>query len=661
MTPDAFAGWVRFDGAAPGAPAEDRLRRAVGGARVAFRRAEGAVLAQSLQTGRAGGGDPCAPGGGGAPFAAVARLDNREELGEALEIRPAALAGLSDASLVARMLGRWGDSGVGRCLGRFAFALWEPRARRLTLGRDCMGEAGLFFYRGPGFVDFATSLVALLALPDTPRALDEAVLGDYLALNLREARRTFYRGVERVPSRTLVTIEAAGARHRHYWSPDLDGPAPYRREADYVERARELLDQAVASATRYTPRVAIATSGGLDSSAVAATAARQERAVTSYALVAPAGLSVDFGPFKYPDERTKLEALRRQHPTLDLRFLAPETAHPLEADDTRIFARAQVPVLNPTGVGTFSFLYDAVAADGHRRLQMAFMGNFGLTWPGPGSLTALLRQGRVAGFVGELAQLARETRRSLPRTLASEVVLRGAPPPLRRAILRLAGRDPLGVARFSALNPAFVTGAVAAHWRAEGFDPWFTLGGGRTDRLRAYYLFDYNQFARDAQAASLERRGFEIADPLADRRLLEFVLKVPEPMFRRGGVARSFARRVLADRLPREILDERRTGMQDPNWFQRLGLRRAEIGAQIERLEGSATVRRLVDLPRLKRLMAEWPADAQDAEARKGDFHVALTRAVHVGNFIRWVEGATAEPRARQTKQAISANWRAMG
>ena len=60
-----------------------------------------------------------------------------------------------------------------------------------------------------------------------------------------------------------MTIDGNGVHRSAYWAPDLAAPPPYTREEDYIERARELFDLAVLSATRDTPRVAIATSGGL--------------------------------------------------------------------------------------------------------------------------------------------------------------------------------------------------------------------------------------------------------------------------------------------------------------------------------------------------------------------------------------------------------------
>ena len=329
----AFAGIVRFEGAPPDNITEEQVCRALAGPRaepVDGMRAVNALFVQRTASSAPrgvwlGGGDHGRP-----LFGTVARLENRAELATALQISSPALAATSDAVLLMRMFQRWGDAGIARCLGAFAFAQWDADARLLTLGRDCLGQQPLFFHHGKGFVAFATVLGALLALPGVPRELDDVVLANYLALNLNEARRTFYRGIERVPSRMLVTVDRAGVGHRYYWSPNFEAPPPYRREQDYIERARELLDLAVFSATRDTPHVAISTSGGLDSSALAATVARLGRAerITCYTLVPMVGTQIDFGRFKYLDERQKVEALGRMHPALDIHFLAPEASAP---------------------------------------------------------------------------------------------------------------------------------------------------------------------------------------------------------------------------------------------------------------------------------------------------------------------------------------------
>ena len=646
----AFAGIVAFDDVPIDIKSEQQIGRAIAAprkGRIAARRIDGALFA--CQTAPASTGGPSAPppptGNGHTLFAADARLDNRTELGAALALSPPELACTTDEDLVRRMFERWGEAGIARCLGAFAFALWDANARRLILGRDCLGNRALFFHRGGGFVVFANTLGALLALAQVPCQLDEIVLANFLAVNLMEQRRTFYRGIERVPSRTLVTIDQNSVRHRHYWSPDFGAPPPYRREQDYIERARELFDQAVAAAIADTRHVAVSASGGLDSSAIAATVARLGRAerITCYTLVPPADLQIDVGPYKYLDERDKMTALACMYPALDVRLISPERSHAFELDDTRLFARAATPVLGAANIGWYNYIYDAVTADAHQSMLVGDYGNFGLSWKGTFSFVSLLHGGRWKALVRELMTQARQDGRGPAQIFAAEVIKTAAPAWLRRSIHRLKGRDPDSIARYSALNPDYIAETnLAQRWRAQGFDPWFVAHGWSAGRHRACYMFDHNQFARDFKGTTAQTFGVESRDPHSDRRLLEFALTVPEVMFRHNGIPRSFARGVFADRLPPEILQERRRGANGVTWFRRLDGRRSDIVMELERLDASPLAQRLIDLPRLRGLLKQWPKDEHAAQARLDEYKLALNRGVHVGRFIRWVEGGNA-------------------
>jgi asparagine synthase (glutamine-hydrolysing) len=326
-----------------------------------------------------------------------------------------------------------------------------------------------------------------------------------------------------------------------------------------------------------------------------------------------------------------------------VRFITPERDNPLAEDDVRYFARTSLPALGPMGMWIGRQFTDAIEAAGHRVVLIGSYGDFGLSWRGPLSLVALLRGSEWNTFAHELHAVARESDRGLARTIAADVIMPTAPLWMRRLIYRLRGRDPDSVAQHSALNPDFIAEAdLTRRWREQGFDPWFGPRDWNAARWRAARVFDHNQYASDLRAMAGEISGHEVRDPHADRRLLEFTLAVPEPMFRRNGVPRSFARGVLADRLPHEIIDERRRGANSPTWFRSLDARRADIAREIERLDASPLARRLIDLPRLKRLMAQWPKGEQAAESRLGEYRLALSRGVHVGRFIRWVEGGNA-------------------
>jgi asparagine synthase (glutamine-hydrolysing) len=109
-------------------------------------------------------------------------------------------------------------------------------------------------------------------------------------------------------------------------------------------------------------------------------------------------------------------------------------------------------------------------------------------------------------------------------------------------------------------------------------------------------------------------------------------------MYRR--IPRSSARQVLPRQPPREIIDKRRRGMNGPTWF-----RRDQKNRKRYRAPGSLAV----GAPAARPASAEAPdgrmaKDEQAAQERRFEYRLALKRGIHVGRFVRWVEGGNAQP-----------------
>jgi asparagine synthase (glutamine-hydrolysing) len=575
----------------------------------------------------------------GVLFAASSRLDNRSEVATA-----AGLGGdASEAECIQRTFEARGDAGIAKLQGAFAFAHWDAGTAELTLARDCLGFHPLFYHSGNGFAVFASNLADLLALPDVPRELDERMLANFLALNHREAETTFYRGVSRVPSRSVVRLSMAGMEQRRYWAPALDAPPPYRRAEDYIARARELFERATARALRDTPRVAMQVSGGLDSSAMAATAARLGLSeVFCYTGLPPEELRRPARAGWYLSERSKVEALAKMHPQLRVNFVTPRGAHPHQSDPALLFSEIPYAQRNTCNLGWFAHIADAIAADGHKVVMHGAMGNMTTSWDGHLSLAELLGQGRWLDALTEAGFIARGDNRSRLRVLASEGVMPLLPPMVQRLAMKMRGMKPEDASGHSLLRDDIIEELdLRRQWHAQGHDPSYRVRGSSA-ALRAFMIFDNGQIGRDTVGMYNVDGVRDIRSPFDDRDFIEFCLLVPETLFRRHGVKRWFARQVFADRLPQEILTETKSGEQAPNWFEMLDARKSIIAEQVERLQASHLASRLIDLPRAARLLAEWPKDAAEAQARMKEYRYGLDRAVHVGQFIRWVEGGNA-------------------
>ena len=96
----------------------------------------------------------------------------------------------------------------------------------------------------------------------------------------------------------------------------------------------------------------------------------------------------------------------------------------------------------------------------------------------------------------------------------------------------------------------------------------------------------------------------------------------------------------MADRLPASMVDERRRGVVCPEWYAIVSNRREGMIAALERIARSPLAARVLDVPRIRALLDDWPDDADAARPDSILRGVAIDRALAMGGFLRWHEGA---------------------
>jgi asparagine synthase (glutamine-hydrolysing) len=183
----------------------------------------------------------------------------------------------SDTETIIHQLEQHGVDGVRALNGMFAFALWDAQAQRLVLARDRVGIKPLYYAELPGGgVVFASELSAVLAHGGVDRALSTAGLASYFFSDYVHAPHTIVRGVRKLPpGHTVVWERGRLATPRAFWQVPATGAPPHDSDQALAQRLWRDLDQAVESQLISDVPVGIFLSGGLDSSCIAALAARR--------------------------------------------------------------------------------------------------------------------------------------------------------------------------------------------------------------------------------------------------------------------------------------------------------------------------------------------------------------------------------------------------
>lgn len=564
------------------------------------------------------------------------RLDNRAELSSELGFATTNSAQFCDAALLLKAIERWAENCFDHLVGDYAFALWDTKARRMLLARDPLGQRPLHYHLGDGFLAFASMPKGLHALPDIPYAPNEDFVAEFLTVMLEDSVQTFFRGIQRLPPGHFAIIRGPKFELRRHWTPRR-AVIKLKRHEEYAEGLRAYLDRAVQDRLRGAQDVGAYLSGGLDSSAVAATAARllgkSGRKVFAFTAVPRRGYKAPDPKNRFIDEGAHAAETATLYSNMEHVIIPTEGRSSLDDLDRSLYLFDQ-PAHNLCNMGWANSILDAAKSRKLKVILGGDAGNYGISYNGLELLPELLRGGHYHKLLRESRALTRYGGMRW-RGVMANTFGPWCPPKLWTWVHRLVRGSALDVKEFSLIHPSVLAAMnIARRAKAQDVD---LVGRPSKDG------FDMRRSVLMRRDPGVYNKGvlagwrLDDRDPTADVRLLEFCLGVPTDQFLRNGVQRSLARRAFADRLPRRVLDERRKGLQAADWHEHLTSVRDRVAEEFRRLDSCPVAAKLMDLPRIRRLVEEWPADGWDLDQTVLVYRSGLLRAISVGHFLRKV------------------------
>ncbi len=182
-----------------------------------------------------------------------------------------------DVEVVLHLYEEMGTDCIQRLNGMFALAIYDGRKQRLWLARDRMGIKPLYYRRLPNGIAFASDLRALAAA--TGGEVDPSALVSYLGYSYVPEPDTIYRDILKLQKASQLLVDGTRIQMSRYWSADIS-QLPSWTISSALERLEELMLDAVDLQLCSDVPVGVFLSGGVDSSALAAFAAKASSAET---------------------------------------------------------------------------------------------------------------------------------------------------------------------------------------------------------------------------------------------------------------------------------------------------------------------------------------------------------------------------------------------
>lgn len=214
----------------------------------------------------------------GLVITADARIDNREELFSKLKGFSSQIDRLSqvpDSRLILEAYKRWGNACVDHLLGDFAFAIWDQRERYLFCARDCLGARPFYYFSNQNYLAFASEEEAFLGMAGVSgRPHDKFVAASLIGSDLGDlGRESWLKDIFKLPAGfRLSNRHSAREVLDCYWRLEPMDEMNLVTDLAYEEAFYSTFMEVVRSRLRVHGDPSLMLSGGIDSASIAGTA-----------------------------------------------------------------------------------------------------------------------------------------------------------------------------------------------------------------------------------------------------------------------------------------------------------------------------------------------------------------------------------------------------
>lgn len=485
-------------------------------------------------------------------------LANVAALRQVLEEMGIAVRTNSDCEVIAGLYRLLGVDCFNRLRGAFAIAIIDEPRKMLLLARDHLGHKPLFYSRTPQGLVFASEIKSILASGLIPFSLDMESLSHFLSLRFLPAPYSLVKGIDKLPPATYFVHRKNEHDMRQYWS--ISFATKHNLGHDQIIEGLEAkLSETISAYLRHDITTGAFLSGGLDSGLIVANMAAIQK--TSFSTFS---LGVADGSDEVPLARLvaqKFNTVQHEsYPDENLIRLLPAMIWQIdEPSDMVLVSKYLLAQMASSKVSA------AISGDGGDELFAGFMRYLGLRDAHYfGLVPSMIRDNLVIPLA--LAAGGRRGLRSMSGKIhwLAKVTAAGALPERYAEAVEYLRFKKVDKQRLFTADMWRAVADIDSRQllvekvrRSDAEDPIEKL-------LYTDYLTRLPEHLLMIDDRTGAAHGIEIACPLADKELVEYVSAIPANLKIRGRKAKYAERELARKVLPREVVESQKTGWSFP-------------------------------------------------------------------------------------------------
>lgn len=470
----------------------------------------------------------------------------------------------SDTEVLLLAWRQWREAAFDRLNGMWAFAILDRERQELILSRDRFGKKPLYYYASAQCFAFSSELISLRHHPRVPSTLSQRALKKYYAYGFVPAPLSFIEGVNKLPGGHWLRVDLRTLEHRvdRYWQYRAEpfDERPRNAERLWTEQLASLLEEAVDRRLVADVPVGSFLSGGIDSSVVAALAARKVgKQLRTF--------SIGFEEASFDESAYAREVAAHIGTEHHVEMLSAQRALDIVPD---ILAGLDEPIADSSILPTFLLCQHA-----RRHVTVALGGD------GADEL--------FAGYDPFKAlRYARWYERFVPSPVHRAVAVAAARLPVSHRYMSfdfrlkrmLRGLDHQPNLRLPVWMSPLAPSELESLFRepldledlySEAIETWDDCASSDVvDRATAFYIRLYLQ---DGILVKVDRasmlNSLEVRAPFLDRDVVDFARRLPASVKLRGGTTKWILRQVAAPLVPERVIKRPKQGFAVPcgQWF----------------------------------------------------------------------------------------------